>query len=188
MSRVSQTRALRISEACVEQFFERGTTRVNIDELAAAAEVSRRTFHRYFESKEASIRPVLAHGMTLMAAHLSEADPEIELADAVVAALAHAVDGRYRRRTSHLIPLLDETDGMRAVFFQAISDGAHALTEPIAARLGVPTASAEARVNAEIVATIVRLALLDSYGRNTDPVETFRDYLDRAGILRPVPV
>jgi len=183
MSTVVRARALRMSEACIEYFFRHGTTRVNVDALAAAAGVSRRTFHRYFESKEASIRPVLEQGMELMARHLSGVAAEFGLVDAVVAAFAEAAGGRLSRRTHHLIPLLDETDAMRAVFSQAIADGERALTAPIAARLGVPDGSSDARVIAAVITTIVRVALLDAHARDADPVATFEDRLRRVGIL-----
>lgn len=180
MSKLSQARALRMSEACIECFFQHRTADVGVDELAAAAGVSRRTFHRYFESKEAAIRPVLEQGMDLMATYLASADEDLSLADALVAAFEHAADGNYRRRTHQLIPLLNETDGMRAVWAQAIADGEQALTAPIAERLSVPN---DARVAAAVVTTLVRMALLDSHPLNSDPVATFSDYLERVSRL-----
>lgn len=54
----TQTRA-RIMDASYTLFRQRGFTRVNVDELAAAASVTKRTLYNHFASKDALLEAVL---------------------------------------------------------------------------------------------------------------------------------
>ena len=59
MPRSRDTTRLRILQAAYELFRRRGFTRVNVDEIAAAADVTKRTLYSHFESKDALLADVL---------------------------------------------------------------------------------------------------------------------------------
>ena len=50
---------MRILQAAYRLFRQRGFTRVNVDEIAAAADVTKRTLYSHFESKDALLAEVL---------------------------------------------------------------------------------------------------------------------------------
>jgi AcrR family transcriptional regulator len=63
-----QTR-LRILQAAYVLFRQRGFTRVNVDEIAAAAKITKRTLYSHFESKDTLLADVLEaqHGLAFAA-------------------------------------------------------------------------------------------------------------------------
>jgi AcrR family transcriptional regulator len=59
MPRLRDKTRLRILQAAYRLFRQRGFTRVNVDEIAAAADVTKRTLYSHFESKDALLADVL---------------------------------------------------------------------------------------------------------------------------------
>jgi AcrR family transcriptional regulator len=61
-----QTRR-QILEAAYESFYRKGFTRSSVDEIAAAAEITKRTLYHHFESKDQLLAAVLEtqHGLSL---------------------------------------------------------------------------------------------------------------------------
>lgn len=59
MSRTKERTRTRIMDAAYVLFRERGYTRVNVDEISAAAGVTKRTLYSHFESKDALLEAVL---------------------------------------------------------------------------------------------------------------------------------
>ena len=55
--------ATRIETCALSLFLERGLESVSVDEIAQAAEISRRTFYRYFETPTDIVRTVLCRSM-----------------------------------------------------------------------------------------------------------------------------
>lgn len=121
--------ALALSERCVARLLERGSVvGVGTGELAHAAGVSLRTFHRYLGGKEDCVRPVLAAAIAAMGRALLERPAAEPLNAALGHAFAAAASGPQLDRTLRLIPLLTETSAMRAVWAQSLHDGEEALT------------------------------------------------------------
>lgn len=72
----------RILNACRELAREKGFYRMNMDELAARAGVSKRTLYRYFRSKEEIIEATIDRFLAEMAVtvnHLAEAEHDSEI-------------------------------------------------------------------------------------------------------------
>ncbi|SMH34089.1 transcriptional regulator, TetR family [Rathayibacter oskolensis] len=173
------TIALALSEKCVSLLLERGTTKgVSSIDLAHAAGISVRTFHRYLGSKEDCVRPVLYAAIAAMGRALTARPASEPLNTALGAAFAAAASGPQLERTLRLIPLLTETPAMRAVWAQSLHDGEAALTPSIAERMGLgPASFPRAAVLATVVLALVRRALVDAVATGTDPAPVFEEYL-----------
>ncbi|MBF4463414.1 MULTISPECIES: TetR/AcrR family transcriptional regulator [unclassified Rathayibacter] len=171
--------ALALSERCVALLLERGTIiGVTTAELAHAAGVSPRTFHRYLGSREDCVRPVLAAAISAMGSALLARPAEEPLNRALARAFAAAASGPHLARTLRLLPLLTETPAMRAVWAQALHDGEAALTPFIARRMGLDQPSSpRAAVLATVVLALVRRALVDAASEGIDPAPVFEEYL-----------
>ncbi|HTJ82117.1 MAG TPA: TetR family transcriptional regulator [Polyangiaceae bacterium] len=74
-------------EAALELFGERGFDAVTVDEIAARANVSRRTFFRYFPTKEAVVMDRRRAQLEALGAHLGAAPTSAPLPDAIRGAL-----------------------------------------------------------------------------------------------------
>lgn len=59
MSRTRDRTRTRIMDAAYVLFRERGYTRVNVDEISAAADITKRTLYSHFKSKDALLEAVL---------------------------------------------------------------------------------------------------------------------------------
>ena len=171
--------ALALSEKCVALLLERGTTKgVSSMDLAHAAGISLRTFHRYLGGKEDCVRPVLYAAIAAMARELTTRPASESLNTALGAAFAAAASGPQLERTLRLMPLLTETPAMRAVWAQSLHDGETALTPSIALRMGLPAADEpRAAVLATVVLALVRRALVDAVASGADPAPVFDEYL-----------
>ncbi|WKK71771.1 hypothetical protein Q0F99_00780 [Rathayibacter oskolensis] len=124
---------------------ERGTVKgVSSIDLAHAAGISLRTFHRYLGGKEDCVRPVLYAAIAAMGRALTARPASEPLNTALGAAFAAAASGQQLERTLRLIPLLTETPAMRAVWAQSLHDGETALTLCIAERMGLAPLSTRA--------------------------------------------
>ncbi|PPH84813.1 TetR/AcrR family transcriptional regulator [Rathayibacter sp. AY1D9] len=171
--------ALALSERCVARLLERGSVvGVGTGELAHAAGVSLRTFHRYLGGKEDCVRPVLAAAIAAMGRALLERPAAEPLNAALGHAFAAAASGPHLDRTLRLIPLLTETSAMRAVWAQSLHDGEEELTPFLAERMGLDRMSPHrAAVLATIVLALVRRALVDAAASGIDPAPVFAEYL-----------
>jgi AcrR family transcriptional regulator len=74
--------------AALELFGERGFDAVTVDEIADRANVSRRTFFRYFPTKEAVVMDRRVAQLDALKAHLAAAPGSVSPAESVRAALA----------------------------------------------------------------------------------------------------
>ncbi|AZZ55724.1 hypothetical protein C5E08_07375 [Rathayibacter iranicus] len=171
--------ALALSEKCVTLLLERGTVSgVGTKELAHAAGISLRTFHRYLGGKEDCVRPVLAAAIAAMGRALLGRPAAESLNTALAEAFAVAASGPQLDRTLRLIPLLTETRAMRSVWAQSLHDGEEALTPFLAERMGLASASLpRAAVLATVVLALVRRALVDAAVTGADPAPVFAEYL-----------
>jgi len=87
------TRA-RIAAAAAQSVAENGLAGATIEQIAAAAEIGRATFFRYFSSKEDAVAEGLTtHWLDLITAAVAQQPAELSAAEAVVAAFDDLGDG-----------------------------------------------------------------------------------------------
>jgi AcrR family transcriptional regulator len=127
-----------LSWAAMRLAVERGLANVLVEDIAAAAGVSPRTYNNYFASKEAAICGIIADRAELIRAALAARPADEPLADAVLAAvmapydLPNDPDRDWVARTRVVLA----EPALRGEFLKAMIAMEQALVEGIAARLG----------------------------------------------------
>lgn len=148
-----------VAAIAVELFTSRGFDEVTIDDIASAAGISRRTFFRYFESKEDAVLPY-EHERLEQFRELLAARPSDEPVMATVrrAAVAIVTDRTMlgRRDIGSWLRLIRDTPSVHARSLELRSRWEDEVRQVIAEHLGVdPATSLEANVlaGAAIAAT-----------------------------------
>ena len=97
----------RLTEAALSLFEERGFDEVTVEEIAAAAEVSARTFYRYFGSKEGVLFDQQDELLTVLHTTIVTEHPDdppiAALRAAIVMLTKHTADVALQRRRAALI-------------------------------------------------------------------------------------
>ncbi|MEW2291193.1 helix-turn-helix domain-containing protein [Streptomyces sp. NPDC006743] len=161
-----------LREAALRLAVERGPDQVRIEDIAAAAGVSPRTYHNYFASREqAIVSAVTVDREARIAAAVAARPPGVRLADAVV----DAVLGQYTDRETttdtdagvaagagerghEALLLITSRAALRDAFLDTTAGIEPPLTAVLTERLGDVRAQT-ARVLAASVAAAVRIAL-----------------------------
>ncbi|WP_189094282.1 TetR/AcrR family transcriptional regulator [Nocardia jinanensis] len=172
---------LEASEACVAVYLEHGGPDVAVETLARCAGISRRTFHRYFPTKETAVVPVLRHGLEVLAEVLAAHPPDESFDEALVAAFHASAGGPVLDRTRKLVPILQASPAMRAVLSQSFDDAEAILRRPVAERLGLGVSDIRTTVAVVLVTGLLRRATLDLAESDSTP-DCLRDYLAVADI------
>jgi AcrR family transcriptional regulator len=132
-----------ITATAVNLFVERGFDRTTIDDLVAATGVSRRTFFRYFETKEDVVLGYLADMGDNLCAALAARPPE----EPVWEALRRAMDDAKLAfmsdpdRMMAIVGLCEQTPSLRARHHEKIARWRDGLTAELAVRLDVDPAT-----------------------------------------------
>ncbi|GAB2919120.1 TetR family transcriptional regulator [Streptomyces mayteni] len=132
-----------LTEAALQLLASKGYAAVTVDEIVAAAGVSRRTFFRYFASKEDVVVQFLADlgtGMRdALAARPAAEPPSVALRHAVSAALAVCADHHpdHADRTLRVVRLILGTPALLARFLERQDAWRDELTAELARRLGL---------------------------------------------------
>lgn len=133
--RATQLR-LEVARTAMRMFAEAGDTTATVEQIAAEAGISARTFHRHFPAKEDVIRPLFRYSAELTVAALrttqADADPIDAIADALLA----------QPREQGLVPsdvlfmtLVVETPEFRLRWLEADDDVCGAITDFLAGRV-----------------------------------------------------
>jgi len=131
-----------LEEAALVLFCEKGFDAVTIDDIAAAADVSRRTFFRYFASKEDVILSDHPKRLDELAAALDRRPAD----ESPLAALRHAIislAGSYEEQRDHMLRrfrLMTTTPALEARSLCLQRNWETAVTGMLAARMGVDPA------------------------------------------------
>ncbi|MFJ9696517.1 TetR family transcriptional regulator [Kitasatospora sp. NPDC101183] len=127
-----------LAQAALELFTRKGFDAVTVDEIAADAGVSKRTFFRYFASKEDVIVHVLAELGADMRAELASRPPE----EPPSVALRHAVAVSVTSCTDHpdqarrVVRLILDTPALYARFLERQAQWREELAAELATRTG----------------------------------------------------
>jgi len=128
-----------LREAALQLLARKGFDAVTIDEIAATAGVSKRTFFRYFASKEDVVVQFLADMGTGMRAALAsrpiEEKPSAALKHTVWVSMASCAD--QSDRALRVVQLILRTSALRARFLERLDKWRDDLAAELAQRLGL---------------------------------------------------
>ncbi|MET9377505.1 TetR family transcriptional regulator [Streptomyces sp. NPDC002992] len=180
-----------LTEAALQLLAVKGFDAVTVDEIVATAGVSKRTFFRYFASKEDVVVQFLAEmgtGIrTELAARPADEPASIALRHAVsVPVLACTDHPDHTERALRVVRLILRTPALHGRFLERRSQWADDLTEELAKRLGRdPDADLYPRLAAGMALTAFDVTLRRwSAGDDADePAENPTDLLDHAFAL-----
>jgi len=173
-----RTRATLVDVAarlCAQQGYERTT----VDQIAAAAEVSPRTFSRYFPNKEAVIGALIEEISDHVAAALDRQPYDITEHEALVrahievlrGARSGAPDAMPFDRVSGFISIVNSTPMLGLASFTFRPEGPTQTTvEAIARRMGLPVAHPAVRIVFDTWAVLMATALGVPGSGASDPV------------------
>lgn len=147
-----------LREAALRLALEHGPDNVRVDDIAAAAGVSPRTYNNYYSSREqAIVAAVTAEREARVAAAVAARPAAVRLADAVTEAIVE----QYTDPGSHdpgTLPLITSSSTLREAFLDTAAEIEDPLTAVIADRIG-HVGQHTARVLSASVASAVRIAL-----------------------------
>lgn len=146
-----QTRE-RIEEAARTLFLERGFDATTIDDIAAAADISKRSFFDYFPSKEELVSAWQDSFGAVLAAAVIARPAEEPLARVVEAAMTSSIAQATSPQSIALAQLIRDTPALRARDHLKYARLEQTLTEALSARAG---SDAAARVGIRLLAMIV---------------------------------
>lgn len=155
----ARTRAALIA-AALELFERHGYEATTIDEIAAAADVSPRTFFRYFSTKEdvALGDDVGPEILGLLAARPAD-EPLLESVRRVVADSLGLVSAEDREALLARLRIVYRTPSLRARRWEYQLEMGRVSGAILAARRGLPTDDLDSRVTAAAVFTTIEVAM-----------------------------
>jgi len=124
-------------------FTEKGFHETTVDEIAAAAGVSRRTFFRYYDAKSSVLWHEFDREVATIRATLADAPSDVPVMDAVRSAVIaanhyHASDVPELRMRMHLVSTVPELAASATIHYDAWE---RAVAEFVARRAGQPADS-----------------------------------------------
>lgn len=152
----------RLEQAALELFAEAGFDATTVEDIAERAEVSPRTFFRYFTSKDEVFFVERAWRLDLLAAALGERppdEPDLVAARAALLAVTPTIEEdrpamSLRARAARSTPVL------RGHLYDVVLEWEETLAEGLAARRATtPRADQQARLAAAVAMGAFRLAL-----------------------------
>lgn len=147
-----------LREAALRLAVERGPDQVRVEDIAAAAGVSPRTYNNYFASREqAIVSAVSADREARIAAAVAARPAGVRLADAVTEAVVDEYTNTGEHEHEALLLITTQT-ALRDAFLETAAGIEPPLAAVIADRLG-DVGAHTARVLAASVAAAVRIAL-----------------------------
>ncbi|GAB2566766.1 TetR family transcriptional regulator [Paractinoplanes abujensis] len=131
-----------LREIALQLLARQGYDTTTVDEIAAAAGMSRRTFHRYYASKEDVVIQLLADVGDQVQAALSTRPaaepPAVALRQSIGVAIDFCSGHHDPVKMLAVVRLILETPTLHARFLSLQADAQAGLTEVLASRLGLP--------------------------------------------------
>jgi AcrR family transcriptional regulator len=148
-----------IIDAALALFEDKGYDAVSVEEIAAAAEVSPRTFYRYFPAKE-DVLVLDPQTDTALRTALADDRPDETDADFVARALIAAFTARHPERARRGYHLIQTTPALQARVYQLVWRDQEVivqalLTRAAARRTGRRTATRDAELRARVITVAV---------------------------------
>lgn len=156
-------------------FIARGFDATTMDDIAEAAEVSRRSLFDYFESKEEIVFSTRADFPSLIAQAIGRRPADEPLLDMVENALVAMGKGYVSPQTRDLARLIHNTPALKAHDQTKYGQIELALAKALADRKGLPADDTACRVTAATAIGIMKLAL-DAWlaGKDDSPEKHFK--------------
>ena len=149
-----------LSLAAVRLALERGPENVRVDDIAAAAGVSPRTYNNYFSSREEAICAAAAERARQLGAALRARPPDEPLGEAIILAVVDRYV-RYGEPDKNMIRLIVSTPALRGEFLKTIAAREAQLADAIAERTGLDAErDLEPRLLAVVVSGATRVATM----------------------------
>jgi AcrR family transcriptional regulator len=157
-ARIKQQTSETISSAALRLALEQGPENVRVEDIAATAGVSPRTYNNYFSSREQAICAALAAGQALRVGAALRARPATEpLADAIAHAMAQQYDGKPDRLA---VAMVTGSPGLRGEYLKTFEATEQVIAQAIADRTGAdPRTGLAPKVLAAAVAAAARVAV-----------------------------
>lgn len=146
----------------------------SVQEIAEAAVVSPRTFHRYFPQKEDCIRPAIADARREMLESLLAQPADLPMAEAWTRSFARAVDGPYAERTRLLLTATSANPALNVVWEDEFLSGARDTALLLRKRAGESDDLYVCETAAVMLVSLTLRALRDSVEGGGDPVDCVR--------------
>ncbi len=147
-----------LAEAAARLFLERGYDGTTVEEIAAAVDISPRTFFRYFPTKGDIVVALSRTTFEELASALWERPAREPLAEALAAAVESVLAGDPAEVRA-FERLLADNPGLRAAWFQAVHNDRQLLTTVLATRAGLDPGGLRARVMGIVVTSAIDTAL-----------------------------
>ena len=148
----------RIQAEAMRMFFTRGFDATTLDDIAAAAGVSRRNLFYYFASKEEIVFSAKADFAGLLAEAIHRRPADEPLLDMVGNALADMATRYHSENTRDFAKLIYDTPALRAGDQAKYEEVERVLAKALADRKGVPPSDLACRVTAAAAIGIVKLS------------------------------
>ncbi len=174
---------LEASRAVIGLFLREGTSDFTVKELAAHAGLSERTFYRYFPRKEDAIRPAVDAALARIVSDMRAAPRDRPLSEAMVEAQRRSFVEGNAMNWENLLPVVNETEALRAVWLRILTDAEVSLSHVVAERLGISPDSQRARLAGAVLATAGRLSIEQPFssGRKRDAGVVLAECLELLG-------
>jgi AcrR family transcriptional regulator len=149
----------RIQTEAMRLFLERGFDAVTLDDIAAAADVSRRSLFHYFESKEEIVFSTKAEFPRLVVEAIGRRPDDEPLIDMVEGAMIEMAQHHIPQQTRNYARLIRDTPALRAGDQAKYEYVERLSANALAAKKGLPENDIACRVMAATAIGIIKLAV-----------------------------
>jgi AcrR family transcriptional regulator len=170
ISKHADTAVLEVSWKILNHFIERKSSIFSVKELADIANISERTFYRYFPRKEDVVRPIFSASTKSFVDYFSGRPDSEPIANSLISAFDQSWWANHPEDAKTIWYIMYGSLELRAVWLQVIIDIEGILSEALAARLRVAPNSRQASLAATVVTAAIRHAMSDFSDSN--PKET----------------